>query len=320
VSVDLRINLKKLEVLDLVVQHGGVGRAAEHLLVAQPVVTAHIRSLEQRLGAKLFYREGRQLELTEAGLAVHEWANEVLTRTRELERHLDGLSAGREGTVVLGASMSVGSYRLPHILTSFRAANPAAKLRVSISDTEHAIEDTRAGALDFAVVVSDALREIPGMDFEQLGEDRIVLVAAPDGEPSASTISAGELSRLTFIEVPGGIVRRSVVERQLRRLGVKDRNVVLELGHPEAMKRAVREGVGVAMLFRSAVHEELEHGILREIAVDGLDVVFPIYVVYRKGKSFSPLHRELLDHIRAALPRLEAKAAGHAEQGADPPG
>jgi DNA-binding transcriptional LysR family regulator len=108
-ALDSRVTLHKLEVFSLVVELGGVSRAAEQLFVSQPVVSAHIRSLEQRVGARLFYREGRHLRLTEAGRAVHGWANDVLTHTRELSRHLDGLSDGTQGSVVVGASMSVGS-------------------------------------------------------------------------------------------------------------------------------------------------------------------------------------------------------------------
>jgi DNA-binding transcriptional LysR family regulator len=300
-SLDLRITLHKLEVLSLVVQLGGVGRAADHLFVAQPVVSAHIRSLEERLGAKLFYREGRQMHLTEAGHAVHEWAEDVLMRTRELGRHLDGLSDGSQGSVVLGASMSVGSYRLPHILTTFRAENPDVDLRLSISDTEHAVEDTRTGALDFCIVLTEPDVEIAGMEAEQIGSDEVVLVAAPDTGPQADVISVQELAQLPFIEAPEGLLRRTFVERRLRAAGIVDRNIVLELGHPEAMKRATMEGLGVTLLFRTAVQRELDDGLLREIPMDGVEVVVPITLVYRKGKSFSAVHRRLLDAIRDAL-------------------
>ena len=183
-ALDLRISLHKLDVFSRVVQLGGVGRAAEDLFVAQPVVSAHLRSLESRLGsAELFYREGRQLRLTEAGRAVHDWAEDVLTRTRELERHLAGLSDGSTGSVAMGASMSVGSYVLPRVLANFRARHPGATLRLGIASTERAIEDTRAGVLDFAVVVTEPTLELPGMEIEQIGSDQIVLVAAPGGEP-----------------------------------------------------------------------------------------------------------------------------------------
>ena len=307
-SLDLRISLHKLDVLSRVVQLGGVGRAAEDLFVAQPVVSAHIRSLERRLGAVLFYREGRQLHLTEAGRAVHAWAEDLLTRTRELERHLGGLSDGSTGSVVMGASMSVGSYLLPHVLTSFRARHPGAQLRLSISSTELAIEDTRTGTLDFAVVVTEPNLELPGMEVEQIGSDEIVLVAAPYSEPHADVISAKDLGLLPFIETPEGFIRRTFVEQRLRAAGVVDRNVVLQLGHPEAMKRAAQEGLGVTLLFRTAVRSELESGSLREVKVEDVDVVVPISLVHRKAKTFSALHKKLIDEIRTAV------AAGAAEE------
>jgi DNA-binding transcriptional LysR family regulator len=82
---------------------------------------------------------------------------------------------------------------------------------------------------------------------------------------------------------------------------VVDRDVVLQLGHPEAMKQAAANGVGAAFLFRRAVTADLAARRLREIKVDGVEMVFPIFVVYRKGKSLSPLHLNLIEHIRAAL-------------------
>lgn len=299
-TIDRRISLQKLEVLSLVVQLGGVGRAAEQLHVAQPVVSAHLRSLEQRLGARLFYRDGRKLHLTEAGHEVHRWAEDLLMRTRELDRHLGGLSDGQRGTVFFGASMSVGSYRLPPVLSAFRASHPDAQLRLSISDTEHAVEDTRAGSLDFAVVVTDVEADLPGMDLEQLGSDEIVVVASP-ARSCADVLTIEQLRELPFIDAPSGIIRRAFVDRQLRRLGVHEREVVLELGHPEAMKRATRDDLGVALLFRSAVQDELTAGTLRELRIEGVDMSVPIQLASRKGKTFSALHRELIETIRAAL-------------------
>jgi DNA-binding transcriptional LysR family regulator len=301
VPIDTRISLRKLEVLAAVVQMGGVGKAADHLFVAQPVVTAHIRSLQERLGSQLFYREGRQMHLTEAGAAVHTWAQEVLVRTRELERYLDGLRDGQQGMVVMGASMSIGSYRLPPVLSSFRAGHPRVEVRLGISDTEHAVEDTRSGAFDFAVVVATTSTDAPGLDAEEIGGDEIVLVAAPGSEWGSRSLELEDLKAVPFIEAPEGIIRRTFVDRELRALGIVERNVILQLGHPEAMKRATREGLGVAFLFRSAVQEELQAGTLCELSVAGVEMTVPVFLIARKGKTFSPVHHALIDDIRTAL-------------------
>ena len=282
-------------------QLGGVSRAAEDLFVAQPVVTSHIRSLERRLGEVLFYREGRQFHLTDAGQVVYAWAEDVLTRTRELERDLGGLSDGSTGNVVLGASASIGSYFLPHLLTDFRESHPGAKLRLDISSTEHAIEDTRTGALDFAVVaVTTPDVELPGMHVEQLGSDKIVLAAAP-GVSATGRLTIEELSELAFIEAPENSAYARFVDQRLREAGIGDRNIMLQLGHPEAMKQAAQEGLGVLALIRTSMRDELETGVLRELHVDGVDMSIPISLVYRKGKIFSALHKALISEIRTLI-------------------
>ncbi|MBA2343448.1 MAG: LysR family transcriptional regulator, partial [Thermoleophilaceae bacterium] len=195
-ALDSRITLHKLEVFEHVVELGGVTRAAERLFVAQPVVTAHIRSLEERVGARLFYREGRSMHLTEAGRVVHAWAGDVLRRTRELARHLESLSDGSQGTIVLGASMAVGGYMLPPVLAAFRQERPLVDICLNIHETEHAIADTLAGHDDFAIVVSESDPSTETLTAELLGEEKLVFVCAPDAEPTADRITVAELAEL----------------------------------------------------------------------------------------------------------------------------
>src|SRR3954463_4322297 len=79
-DLNMRVSLRRLEVFCLVVEEGGVTRAAEHLFVAQPAVSSQIRALEEWVGTKLFTRTGGRLVLTEAGHRVYQWAKETLAR------------------------------------------------------------------------------------------------------------------------------------------------------------------------------------------------------------------------------------------------
>jgi LysR family transcriptional regulator, low CO2-responsive transcriptional regulator len=306
VAIDRRITLHKLEVFELVVELGGVSRAADRLFVAQPVVSAHIRSLEARLGTELFYREGGRMHLTEGGRAVHAWASDLLRRTRELSRHLEGLSDGTQGSAVVGASMSIGSYTLPPLLSRFRRERPLVDIVLNIIDTEHAMADTDAGENDFAVVIAEADPVSQSLRAEMLGEDELVVVAAADGEPAESRITRAQLAELPFVEAPQKLLRQQFVDRRLQQIGVGDRKVAIQLGHPEAMKRATAAGLGVTVLFRSAVRAELASGQLREIEIEGVRLAGPIYLVYRKDKLFSAVHRALIDAIRAEFAEQQA--------------
>src|SRR4051812_6364004 len=99
--LDTRISLHKLEVFITVVELGSVSRAAERLYVAQPVVSAHIKSLEERVGAKLLQRRDNRMVLTEAGEVAYSWARDLLTRSREMQREVEGLIDGSRGTVTV---------------------------------------------------------------------------------------------------------------------------------------------------------------------------------------------------------------------------
>ena len=299
--LDSRITLQKLEVFCTVVAFGSVREAADHLYVSQPVVSTHIRSLEERLGSPLFYREGRGIRLTEAGQTVHSWARDVLTSGRDLVRHLDGLTSGSEGEVVVGASMSIGSYVLPAVLAGFKGEHADADIKLTILDSDRAILATETGECDFAVVVIDEEPKSRNIKGEYLAEEELIVIAAPDGEPQSDLISTTELGKLTFVEAPKEMIRHAIVDRQLRKVGVSDRTVGIECGHPEAMKRAVQSGLGVALLHRTTVQDELETGELREIRLADVSFSIPLYLVYRKAKLFTALQRALMDVIRHEL-------------------
>jgi DNA-binding transcriptional LysR family regulator len=292
-AFDNRISLYKLEVFRLVAEMGGVGRAASHLFVSQPVVTAHIRSLEERLGVKLFYREGRLLRLTEAGNSVYKWASEISTRSREIERELVGLSDGTRGAVVVAAGMSVGSYMLPPVVTEFAKTHPGADITLNVSDPDHVLEAVEAGACDFALMIAERFDDHRNLEHEKIGEEDLILVAAPQGLPAGKSVSTAELARLPFVCSPKGFVRRRLEDDQLEGIGLSHRKAVIELGHPEAMKRAAREGLGVTLLFRSAVEEDLAAGLLREIRIEDVRFAIPVFLVRRPGKNLSPVQAAL---------------------------
>lgn len=297
--MDDRITLSKLRIFALVVELGSVTRAAERLYVAQPVVTAHMRSLEERLGAKLFYREGRSMHLTEAGRTAHAWATDLLTRTRELERNLDGLTDGARGSVVVGASMTIGSYSLPPILAAFRQDRPQVQIRMNILDPDHVIRDTESGENDFAVVLMPVDSSSTGLTAEQIGAEDLVVVAAVGAAQPGPEVSPEELGELWFVEAPAGSVRRSHADAALRQIGIERHNVSIELGHPEAMKRAVLAGLGVSLMHRSSVAAELEVGVLREVHItDAGPMATAVFVAYRSDKVFSVAQGDLIDQIR----------------------
>ncbi len=300
-TIDNRISLQKLEVFCLVVELGGVGRAADHLYVAQPVVSAHLRTLQERMGAKLLYRDGRRMRLTEGGEIAYAWAKEVLSRSQEVARDIDGLAQGAVGGAVIASSMTIGSYVLPPVLSAFQRDHPRARITLHVSDPERAMHEIATGVADFAIIATIEPIEPRLFNAEEIATEELVLVAGPQDRDVGDSVALGDLASLPYVCSPGGLARRRLVDTALRDLGVESRHIVIELGHPEAMKRAAHDGLGVAVLFLSSVARELEEGTLRRIDIEGVRIPVPILLVRRVEKRTSPLQRQLLDAIRAHL-------------------
>ncbi|GLH95333.1 LysR family transcriptional regulator [Phytohabitans aurantiacus] len=300
--MDGRVSLHKLEVFCAVVEHGGVGRAADHLYVTQPVVSGHIRQLEARLGADLFRRVRQRLELTDAGHAAYTWARETLRRSTELDRELAGLTSGTGGAAAVATSMTVGSYLLPPILTDFARANPHARITVHVFDPDQIWEALTSGLCDLAVPIAPRIPYGRGLTGQLLGHQDLVLVVAPDApHPAGDEIAPADLARLPFVSTPRGSIRRDLEDSALADLGITDRTVTIEFGHPEAIKHAVRAGLGVALLFHASVAADLADGTLRQVRIAGARPRLPVFAVVRATKHPTPLQRKLITTIAGAL-------------------
>jgi DNA-binding transcriptional LysR family regulator len=298
--LDNRITLQKLEIFVLVADLGGVGRAAERLYVAQPVVTQHLRDLADRVGAPLFTRNGRAMTLTPAGQAVYHWATETLARAGETARELREIADGTRGHVSVGASMTLGSYVLPDTLVQFTADRPNVHVELHVTDSDSALRAVADGRCDFAVAAADSVSDSGEFDIVAASSQELVLVAARSSDVG-DTVSAAALGEVAFVCSSREMSRRTTIDTVLAQRGIHRSNVVLEVNNPEAVKRAVRAGAGVAFLMRSAVADELAAGLLRAIKVDGLGVTVPVRLVKRKGRSLTPIQDALLSLVVTAV-------------------
>jgi LysR family transcriptional regulator, low CO2-responsive transcriptional regulator len=301
-AFDPYFTLQKLEVFCLVAELQSVTRAADRLCVAQPVVTAHLRGLEAKLGVTLVKRVGRNIGLTEAGEHVYKWANDVVTRTREMERELSGLEEGAAGSAVIAASMTAGTYLLPELVSDFYAAHPERLVRTEISNPQAALDALRTGACDFAVLVMHPSENRDGLTVYMLWEEALLLASAPDSKLIGASAETEQLRQLPFISAPRQLVRRELEDAQLRAYGIDARNVILEFGHAESQKHAVKRDLGVCFFLESSIRADLRRDELRVIQTPGLQMSIPLYLIHRRDKVLSPFQRALMEHIMASKP------------------
>ncbi|ASP23681.1 HTH-type transcriptional activator CmpR (plasmid) [Antarctobacter heliothermus] len=303
-----QLSLHKLEVFCTVAELGSVSHAAERLGIAQPVVSAHLKALSEKVGTQLTRRNGRSIALTEDGQRVLKWAREVTFRTLEIERELIESRSGLRGKAVIGASLSIGSYVLPSVVAEFQLKHPNADIAVLTGTPAFVMDAVQDGRCDFAFLILDPKRDLSGFEADALRAERLLLLKDPR-TPLPSSVTAEMLCGLPFVTAQTGTPRRELEEIALRKYGLSRNHVTIEFGTAEAMKQGVRSGMGVAFLFENAVIDELRYGVLEVVETPGLDFQIPSYLLRRKRKQLNRYQTQLMHELTRALQETKAVPA-----------
>jgi DNA-binding transcriptional LysR family regulator len=278
------MDTRQLAAFCAVVEKSSFSQAAEKLGVTQPAVSLQVRALEERLGQTLLDRSGRRVEPTEAGLRLYRGAQRMLALEAQLYEEVAADSEDLQGTLEIGASTGPGAHLVPLLLCEFQREHPDLHVALSIWDTQSVSDKVAARELELGVV--GALRRSRSLEFEPLVRDEIVL-AVPPGHPAAGrSVSLDDLRKETVIAMQEGAGVRQVVDEELRRAGLRVRELEpkLELGLQESVKSAVAAGFGVTFISRAAIDGELAAGTLAAARVAGLEPARQIYVVRAKGR------------------------------------
>jgi DNA-binding transcriptional LysR family regulator len=297
------MDTRQLAAFCAVVERKSFSQAADRLGVTQPAVSLQIRSLEQRLGRQLLDRSGRRVEPTEAGRRLYASAQRLLTAEEHLLEDLDADDEGAiTGTLELGASTGPGGTVVPLLLCDFQEQHPEVRVRLTVSDTQTVVDRVADRELELGIV--GAGRRHRGVAFEPFFRDEVVL-ACPSGHRFAGkTISLDDLKSEKLIVMQEGAGVRQVIEDELRKAGMRlrDLDIHLELGLQESVRSAVVAGRGIAFISRLAIEADLAAGRIATARVRGLDPVREIFLARASGRSETRAARAFIAFAQEHLP------------------
>jgi DNA-binding transcriptional LysR family regulator len=297
------MDTRQLAAFCAVVERKSFSQAAERLGVTQPAVSLQIRSLEQRLGRQLLDRSGRRVEPTEAGRRLYASAQRVLAAEEHLLEELDADDEGAiTGTLELGASTGPGGTVVPLLLCEFQEQHPDVRVRLTVSDTQTVVDRVAERELELGIV--GAGRRHRGVAFEPFFRDEVVLVCPSGHRLAGKTISLDDLKGEKLIVMQEGAGVRQVIEDELRKAGMRlrDLDVRLELGLQESVRSAVLAGHGVAFISRLAIEADLAAARIATARVRGLDPVREIFLARASGRSETRAARAFVAFAQGRLP------------------
>jgi DNA-binding transcriptional LysR family regulator len=241
------MELRQLEYFVTVAEERHFTRAAQRLHVAQSGISASIRSLERELGAELFIRSTRNVELTDAGRALLTEARHTLVdvaAAREAVAAVRGLVKGR---LVIGTLQCLCAVDVPDLLARFHQAHPGVEIRLRQGGTPELIGLVRAGDMDVAIV-SEPPTEPSGITLTPLASEPMVLACGP-AHPFATRdrIRLDELKDETFVDFHAGWITRDLTDLSLAAARI-ERRVALEVNDVHSLLDLVGAGLGVALV------------------------------------------------------------------------
>jgi DNA-binding transcriptional LysR family regulator len=299
-KVKTDLDLYKLEVFHWVAQYKSFSAAAAHLSLRQPTVSAHVRTLEEQLGAKLFNRVSGKITPTSFGQHLLESAKKVLALKKETLSSLDQFHGKVRGELVVGGSNIPGEYILPAKLAAFVRRYPEVKPILRIGDSSDIAQAVLEGAVEIGFV---GFRSQNGrLAFRKIWKDEMVL-AVPKNHPwgRLKSIGLGELRKEGFISREGGSGTLRSFRRLLLRRGYEHEKVlrvIMELGSTEAIKEALIAGRGFSILSRTSIRRELRDGFLRQVPIRGLKLQRDFYQVVHRQRVLSPVSRAFIQFLK----------------------
>ena len=254
-------------------------QAAQQLHMTQPSVSQHIKGLERHFDTSLFLRNGRNLELTDAGMALLPLAKEAVMLSTRIDETMTSLKGGIFGHLVVGCSTTPGKYILPILLAQFHRKYPQVRVTCQVLPQVDALQSLEDGNAHFALfsLPHDGFPDVEAVTYIC---DPIVLIAPLD-HPWAKRgeIEPAELIEGDFImrETSSGTfnaVRKALAQSNI---SISNLNVLITLGNAEAIAMAVQEGIGVGFVSKPVV-DRMCRGHVAEVRVRGMDVCRQIYI------------------------------------------
>ena len=270
---------------------------ARKLGISQPAVSNQMRALEEKLAVKLLYRKGKSFALTPEGETVYRHALRLNEDWTALMHEIGGSERVMSGKVHIGASHIPGEYLLPMYIAAFRKLFPEIKFKLSIGDSLEMSEKVLAQEVNFAVV--GAVFDTEKLTSEFWLKDELGFVVS--SESSMSSLRNIDINTLKenpmVVREIGSGHRRALEETLVKRgLDLNDFNIALEVGSTEAVKNAVRTGIGYSFLSKYALESGDKSGLVC-VNVEDFCIERGFHLLTRRNKPLTAIADECYHYL-----------------------
>ena len=303
----MNIDVDRLHTFIQLAQEGSFTASGKSLRKSQSAVSLQIAGLERQFGLQLIDRSTRPIKLTEAGQLFLQFSTQIVNQTADLERVMSELARGVSGEVKIGATTSVGAYLLPPIAGELAQKYPKLSITIVSLPQASVLASVRTSAVDFAFVLSD--RMPADLKVTTLKREPLWFVSSPENAAlKKRPLTMNDLKSIPFILGLKGDQYTGMMESILEERRFPKVPIAMRIGNYEGIKQAVCAGIGIGILPRFTIHNEIGNRALVRIRVDGVNLSARIMLVERLQALQRPTATSAKSYISAAISKLQTPA------------
>jgi len=297
------MDIHQLRIFVSVFRNRSFSRASEELYLTQPTISDHIKTLEDEFGCRLFDRLGRSILPTKEAEALYGHAIEIIEKADAVKEVISQFKKEPAGELVIGASTIPGTYLLPPVMATFRKKYPSISFQIIISDSKEIVRKVLAHELLIGIVGAKLINS--QITYTPLIEDELIVVTAPH-HAKKERINFQGIASLPMVLREEGSGTRKEIERifSSKGLNIDAMNIVGLFGSTDSIKQAVKAGMGISILSRLSVRDELRYKILKEIELADAQMKRLFYVITHKKRSLPAAYTLFFEHILTEVKQI----------------
>lgn len=290
------MDIHQLRVFTAVFQEKSFSKASKKLYLTQPTISAHISSLEEEYNCKLFDRLGRTIIPTKEAEVLYNHALEIIEKAESIQEIITKFKKEIKGKLIIGASTIPGTYLLPSIMATFKRKYPSVSCQIIIEDSKKIVDSLSKHEILIGIVGAKIGNE--GIYYRPFLEDELIVVSSPS-LIRKNKITLKELTKLPMILREEGSGTRTITEKILHNKGIfyNSLNIVGIFGSTDSVKQAVKAGLGVSILSKLSVTDELKYKTLKDITITDITMKRKFYIITHRKRTLPLAYHIFLNYI-----------------------
>ncbi|WP_313165888.1 LysR family transcriptional regulator [Sedimentibacter sp.] len=287
------MKIRHLRIFKIVCEEESITKAAERLFMTQPAVSSAIGELESHLGVYLFDRISRRIYLNETGKLFLAKVIKLLELYDDLEKNVKDLEDN--ATIKIGSSITIANFILPKAIVQFEKIYKNTPTKVIVGNARRIEDMLYNNEIDMGliegIIYNEELVKIPFSSY------KLAIICSPRHKlASEESVDINKLVQERLLLREKGSAIRDVFDSALLLDNLKANPEWISI-NSQALIHAVKQNLGISVLPKILIEEEINNGEIFEIKVNDFELVNINHIVFHKDKFQTKSFKTLIEII-----------------------